>query len=256
MTVRHLRPALAVALLLLAGCKEQLNSGLSEREANEVVALLLRNDMPASRTAEVKGGSYTVWVEGARFADAVDLLRIRGLPHTKHDSIVDVFKGNGLVVSPSEERARMVYALGEELSRTISDIDGVLTARVQPVLPDNDPLRHDQPPASASVYVRYTPGSHVAELTPQIKMLVANGIAGLSYDKVSVVLVPAQVEPAAASEASAAPMQEVAGIWVYGGSAQTLQAALAAAAVLAAVLGWLGWRAWLGRRPGKSLVVR
>jgi len=70
------------------------------------------------------------------------------------------------------------------------------------------------------------------------------------------VLVPAQVEPAAASEASAAPMQEVAGIWVYGGSAQTLQAALAAAAVLAAVLGWLGWRAWLGRRPGKSLVVR
>jgi len=145
----------------------------------------------------------------------------------------------------------VVYALGEELSRTISDIDGVLTARVQPVLPDNDPLRHDQPPASASVYVRYTPGSHVTELTPRIKMLVANGIAGL---------VPAQVEPAAANEASAAPMQEVAGIWVYGGSAQTLQAVLAAAAGLAAVLagvfGWLGWRAWLGRRPGKALVVR
>lgn len=261
--MRHLRPAIVIALVLLAGCKEQLNSGLSEREANEVVALLLRNDMPASRTAETKSGSYTVWVEGARFADAVDLLRARGLPHTKHDSIVDVFKGNGLVVSPSEERARMVYALGEELSRTISDIDGVLTARVQPVLPDNDPLRRDQPLASASVYVRYTPGSHVADLTPQIKMLVANGIAGLSYDRVSVVLVPAQTGTNEANEAQAAPMQEVAGMWVYGGSAHILQVVLAAAAGMAAVLvgllGWLGWRARHAlpkRRPGKALVIR
>jgi type III secretion protein J len=38
--------------------------------------------------------------------------------------------------------------------------------------------------------VRYDSRSHVDQLVPQIKMLVANSVEGLSYDKVSVVLVP------------------------------------------------------------------
>ena len=253
--------ALPCAALLLAGCKEQLNSGLSEPEANEVVALLLRHDIPASRAPDAKGGTLTVSVESSRFADAVELLRVHALPRAHHDTIADVFKGNGLVVSPVEERARMVYALGQELSRTISDIDGVLTARVQPVLPDNDPLRRDLPPASASVYVRYAAGSHVTDLVPQIKMLVANGISGLSYEKVSVVLVPAEA-PAAAAPVPA--MQEVGGIWVYGGSASLLQALLAGAGALTAGLaGLLGWAGWHGRhvllrlgKTGKALTLR
>jgi len=249
-----------LALVLLAGCKTELNAGLTERQANEETALLLRNGIPASRDIDAKTNTLTVWVEQSRFADAVDLLRAHGLPRQHYDSIVQVFKGNGLIVSPTEDRARMIYALSEELSHTISDIDGVLAARVQIVIPDNDPLRRDAVPASASVFVKYKQGSHVNELVPQIKMLVSGGVSGLSYDKVDVVLVPAELPPAPATPIG---MQEVYGIWVYSGSAQTLRLVLAAVAGLALVLLGLGGRlAWLSRHrllrrvPGRGLILR
>ena len=249
-----------LGLLAVAGCKTQLSSGLSERDANEEVALLLRSGIPASRDADVKTQTLTVSVEQSRFADAVDVLRAHGLPHQHYDSITDVFKGGGLVASPTEERARMIYALGQELSRTVSEIDGVLSARVQIVLPDNDPLKRDTPPSSASVFIRSTPDARVGELVPQIKMLVANGVSGLSYDKVSVVLAPAAA--AAPDIAGAAPqMQDVAGLWVARGEAPLLQVVLvaggAAIVALAGLAGWLFWCLRGRRRPfGSSLIVR
>ncbi len=51
-------------------------------------------------------------------------------------------------------------------------------------------------------------------LIPQVKMLVANGVAGLSYDKVSVVLVPVD----APDPSSARANQELAsflGLWMH-----------------------------------------
>ena len=258
MTARRILPL--VALLLLAACKTQLNAGLTERQANEETALLLRSGIPASRDVDPKTGTLTVWVEQSRFADAVDLLRVHGLPKQHFDSIADVFKGNGLVVSPTEDRARMVYALDEELSRTISDIDGVLSARVNIVIPDNDPLQQNVPPASASVVVRYRPDSRVDTLMPQIKMLVAGGVAGLSYDKVDVVLLPAAMQQ---PETQPMQMEEVYGIWVYRGSAQAVRLLLAAAAGMLALLVGIGGRlAWGARRRfgawpgGKKLVLR
>jgi type III secretion protein J len=257
--VRCILPLLG--LLALAACKTQLNAGLTERQANEETALLLRNGIPASRDVDPKTGTLTVWVEQSRFADAVELLRAQGLPRQHFDSIADVFKGNGLVVSPTEERARMIYALGEELSHTISDIDGVLSARVQIVVPDNDPLQRNPSPASASVFVRYKQGSHVSDLVPQIKMLVAGGVSGLPYDKVSVVLVPAELPPA---QSQPMEMEDVFGIWVYRDSAQMVRLLFAAAAgMLAILLGLAGRLAWisrhrLARRPSGSntLVLR
>lgn len=260
MTPARGRVALALAVALaLCGCKMQLSSGLSERDANEEVALLLRSGIPAARELDPKDRTLVVTVEQSRFADAVDVLRSHGLPHQHYDSIVDVFKGGGLVSSPVEERARMVYALGEELSRTVSEIDGVLSARVHIVLPDNDPLRRDVPPSSASVFIRSQPGAAVGELVPQIKMLVANGVSGLSYDKVSVVLVPAA--QSTASGPAAPEMQDVAGLWIERGDAVWLQMVLAggAAAILAlaGLAGWLLWRLrGRGARVGSSLIVR
>lgn len=252
------RIAILLGLLLLAGCKVQLNSGLSEREANQEVALLLRSGIPATREADPKTNRLTVWVEQRRFADAVDILRAHGLPQQHYDSIADVFKGNGLISSPTEERARMIYALGEELSRTIAEIDGVLSARVHIVLPDNDPLRQNVPPASASVFIRYKPDSEVSRLVPQVKMLVANGVAGLSYDKVSVVLVPA-VLPAEETLNQSPEMENIFGVWVYAGSVRLLQEAAAAGAlVIALLIGLAGWLAWRGRtasQPRRSISV-
>src|SRR5579875_3427183 len=145
---------LAAALcLLLAGCNTELDSNLSQPEANEIVAVLERAGIGAYRQTDPKDKTDTVFVEQGRFADAVELLNAHGLPRRHHPSIADVFKGGGLVSSPVEERARMIYAMGEELSRSLSEIDGVLDARVHIVLPDNDPMRRDTTPASAAVFI-------------------------------------------------------------------------------------------------------
>jgi type III secretion protein J len=49
------------------------------------------------------------------------------------------------------------------------------------------------------VFIRHHANMPMANLVPQIKMLVANGVAGLAYDKVSVILVPVEAHEAAAA---------------------------------------------------------
>lgn len=184
--------ALLVCSLLLSSCQQDLYTNLAEREANAMVATLQRNGVPASRVMQ-EDGKMKVVVDGERFGQAVQILEDAGLPKQTFATMGEVFQQDGLVASPTQERAKMLYALSEELSRTVSEIDGVLSARIHIVLPDNDPLRREASPSSASVFIRHEAGLKIDPLIPQIKTLVANGISGLSYDKVSVVPVAAAV---------------------------------------------------------------
>lgn len=256
--MRRALPALLAVLLLLGGCKEELHRGLSESEANEIVAVLLRAGIPASRSAE-KAGTLAVSVEESRFADAVDLLRGHGLPRRQHATVPDIFKGDGLVASPTEERARYVYALSEGLAGTIAQIDGVLSARVHVVLPDTDALRRDPAPSSAAVFIRHAPGAAVGDAVPQIKMLVANSVPGLAYDKVSVAVVSATAG-AGPVQTEAGAIVPVLGLWVHRDSAAALQVALACGgALLVGLAGAVAWFAWGGRGPwrrGTGIALR
>lgn len=195
--------ALLPLLLALVGCKADLYTKVQEREANEMLAVLLKNGVDALRVA-AKDGTITIQVEQTQIASAIDLLNGEGLPRHAFKSLGEVFSAVGLIASPIEERARYVYALSEELSRTISDIDGVLSARVHVVLPKNDLLRRDTTPSSASVFIRHDSRANLSILLPQIKMLVANSIEGLSYDKVAVVFVSVE-RPALEPRPAAAP---------------------------------------------------
>jgi type III secretion protein J len=184
---------LFVGLLGLAGCKVDLYSHLDEPQANEMEAILRENGVSADRKVD-KDRTVTVTVEDGHFAEAVDLLKARGYPRQSFSNMGTIFNSGSLIVSPTEERAKMMYALSEELGRTISAIDGVLTARVHIVLEEEDLLHQNSKPSAAAVFIRYTATVPVDRFLPQIKMLVANAVSGVTYDKVSVVLVP--VDPA------------------------------------------------------------
>lgn len=209
--MRRLRPVamLAALALTLGACKTDLYTKLSEREANEMVALLLDKGIAASRVG-AKDGTSSVQVEDGRFAQAVEVLKAGGYPRQSFTNMGEVFKGGGLIASPTEERARYVYALSEELSKTISSIDGVLSARIHVVLPKNDLLKQDATPSSASVFIRHDQDAPLKTLLPQIKMLVANSIEGLSYEKVSVVFVPVDRTQNAGTALAAAPARAAA----------------------------------------------
>ncbi len=182
---------IALVSVSLSACKTDLFTKLPESEANEIIAILVKNSIPAIRI-DAKDHTSSVRVDEENFADAVLVLNKAGLPRQKFATMGEVFTDNKLISTPTEERARYMYALSQELSKTLSEIDGVLAARVHIVLPKNDPFHEGENPASASIFIKYDPTIAVSELLPQIKTLATNGIEGLSYDKVSVVFVPAE----------------------------------------------------------------
>ncbi|WP_287113046.1 type III secretion system inner membrane ring lipoprotein SctJ [Mesorhizobium sp.] len=243
------RVALVVAaMLVLQACSVELYSDLNQRQANEIVATLMRHGIPAQREAG-KDGKMTVSVQKDRFAEAMAILDESGLPKQEFQTLGDVFKRDGLVSSPVEERATMIYGLSQELSQTISDIDGVISARVHLVLPENDPLRQRLVPSSASVFIRHRASVAMNELIPQVKMLVAKGIAGLTYDNVSVTLIP--VTPTVPEQGiGEAGFTTFLGLWLHPDSVAAAMwlfyGMTAAILALAARLAYLQWY----RRPG------
>lgn len=185
--VRCLVFAAAVSLFL-AGCgREVLYTNLSESEANEMLALLMTREISAEKVPG-KENTFSVAVSREDFAPAVDLLKWYGLPKEKFTGVGKMFAKTGIVSSPSEERVRFMYALSEDISETLSKIDGVITARVNLVLPQNNAMTDSTTPSSASVFLKFRPGMVPPDLIPQIKTLVANSVEGLSIDRVSVAM--------------------------------------------------------------------
>jgi type III secretion protein J len=179
-----------IGLVLLAGCKQQLYTSLSERDANEMIAVLAARSLQADKVATDKG-DFRIELDRGDFSAAVEALRDHGLPRPKFSSIGEVFKKEGLVTTANAERLRFMFAMSEELSKTLSLIDGVVEARVHPVLPGGDPLTDKLTLASASVFIKHTADANLTLLAPAIKDLVCASIEGLTYDKVSLTFVPA-----------------------------------------------------------------
>lgn len=188
MTIRKTGLAF-VALLALAGCRVEVYDKLSQRDANEITALLLTSSIDAKRLEE-KDGTFSVEVPERDFAAAVQLISDSGLPRPQFHSMVDVFDNDRLISSPSEERARLGYAVSQELSQTVSEIDGVVSARVHLATPAIDPLGRRVNKSSASVAIHHEQALSTDGLVPRIKLLVSHAVDDLEYDDVLVALFP------------------------------------------------------------------
>ena len=184
-----LKAACAAALMLLAGCEEEttLYSQLEERQANAIVAELKSHDISCRKTPGEEG-TWNVMIDESKMAAAVELLEQKGLPRRPYQGIAESFKKTGMVSSPSEERIRFMAAREQDLSRTLSQIEGVTDASVHIVLPENDPFAKHMKPSSAAVVFHHRFDVDMADFLPQIKNLVKNSIEGLDYSKISVTL--------------------------------------------------------------------
>lgn len=241
-TLRQVVVGAAVAgVLLLAGCgaKVELMASMPEAEANEVLAALLNAGIQADKVPG-KEGMVGLTVEADKVARAVDILKAKGLPRERFAGMGDVFKKEGLISSPLEERARYLYALSQELGGTIAKIDGVIAARVHVVLPERGAPGDPNMPSSAAVFIKHQDNYNLDTVQPQIRRLVTNSIPGLTGDKVSIILVASQ-NPAGKAVASAQD-KDVASLEARVG--QLMGLALALGLLLLAALGAAGFLAW------------
>jgi type III secretion protein J len=179
-----------LATLCLCSCKAELYERVEERDANEMLAALYSAGIRADKTTKDEK-TWTVEVEEHDLPAALRVVAAHGLPREQFASVGELFKKEGLVSTPSEERIRYIYAVSQELSNTLSQIDGVVLARVHPVIPANDPLATQLRPASASVFIKYRRDADVQALGPPIKNLVMRSIEGLQYENISLTFVPA-----------------------------------------------------------------
>lgn len=171
------------------GGNVELLRDLSESEANEVMAALIQAGLSAEKLPG-KEGTVSLSIEKTQFPRAISLLNAEGLPHEKYAKMGDVFRKEGMISSPLEERARYLWALSQELSATISQIDGVIKARVHVVLPERGSGAEPALPSSAAVFVKHKPGFAYDDVIPQVRRLVSNSIPGLSQEKVTVIVLP------------------------------------------------------------------
>lgn len=184
-----------VLLCLLCGCQVTLYSGLSEQEANEMLVTLSLNGVSAAKSSAGKG-LWNLSVDERYLPRSLDILSSNGLPRQIYQTMGDVFKKDSMVSTPTEEKARLVYAISQELAGTIANIDGVLAARVHLVLPELDNFGNKISPSTASVFIKHRSD---VDLTPQvspIKRLVENSVRDLKYESISVLLFPSVLPPA------------------------------------------------------------
>jgi type III secretion protein J len=231
--------------LLLAGCKETLFARLTEPQANEVVAALAEARIEVAKS-RIDENTWQIEVEGGQIGQALVMLRNRGLPSQPTASLGDVFKKDGMISSPQEERARYAFALQEGISATLRRIDGVVDARVHVVIPQNDPLSSRVMPATASVLMRHRRNVDMQMLGPSIKSIVMASVEGLDIKNIALLALPVEQDAVvesplrdragfmdaqastSASAKDAAPAHLAGGPW-FGLAA----AGVAAAAVLA-----------------------
>jgi type III secretion protein J len=200
--------ALGMTLVLLSGCKTELYAKITETDANAVLDVLFAEGISAKKIA----ADDTFWrieVEEQDHQRALHVTRQQGVPKERFATMGDLFKKEGLVSSPSEERLRYVFAVSQELSNTLSQIDGVVSARVHPVIPTHDPLADKDKirVPSAAIFIKHMPDADLQQMAPAIKTLVTRSIEGLAVENVSLTFfaarAPSRPQAAVAAMASA-----------------------------------------------------
>ena len=210
---------LAFVLPLLASCGQiELYSGLTEQEANEMLAVLNRHGITSTKVPQ-KEGLVALSVPSEVVAHAIEILRSVGLPREKFVRMGDIFKKEGLISSPMEERVRYLFGLEQEIAGTLAKIDGVIAARVNIVLPEAGRAGQPSNPSSAAVFLKVRKDTDLEPMIPQIKVLVTNSVEGLVYEKVTVVLFPTVID---IPEVEAPPLKTLLGIRIDPASEDNL----------------------------------
>ncbi|SET26612.1 flagellar M-ring protein FliF [Stigmatella erecta] len=202
-----------LSLLMWLGataCRERIQHGLDERQANELQTVLLERGLEARKVPEGgKKPSWSIEVEEAQAPAAVRILAELGLPRPVAETGCDVFGGGGLLRTPLEEQLCRTRVLERGIEKTLQEMEGVLVARVHLMVPPPARPGQVQAPAKASVMVRTAPGQtgRLRQAREHLQALIAGGVEGLSPEAVSLLVDEASTRGELAPVSSPRPLR-------------------------------------------------
>ncbi|MDB6093976.1 MAG: flagellar M-ring protein FliF [Verrucomicrobia bacterium] len=160
-----------------------LYARMSEKDAASVIGYLQAQNIPH----QVSAGGSAVQVPSTMVYKLRMDLAAKGLP--SGDGVgFEIFDKGQFGLSDFVQRTNYLRALQGELARTISQLQGVRSARVMIVQPENRLLLTEQGiKPTASVFVDVGGGRLDPDQVNSIRHLVANAVQGLQPDQVAVV---------------------------------------------------------------------
>ncbi len=156
---------------------------LESQDISEVLAIIEDQSIPY----RIGEGGTSIYVPG----DMVYKLRMdlaaKGIPNGGGVGF-EIFDQGNFGISDFVQRTNYLRAVQGELSRTISQLQGIRSARVMVVVPENKLLVTNQKGrATASVFVDTGGGVLPQDAVNSIRFIVSNSVEGLLLDDVAVV---------------------------------------------------------------------
>jgi len=178
--------AVIIAVTQLSGTSgawEYAFTNLSAEDASEAAAHLKAAKVPFKLDA----GGTALSVPASQVYDARLMLSAAGLPRGGGVGF-EIFDRGDLGVSEFTQRVNLQRAIEGELSRTISRLAPVRSARVHVTLPEKGLYRDDDRKASAGVALTLQPGRTMTDKEiAGVRHLVSSAVTGLSPEQVTIV---------------------------------------------------------------------
>lgn len=159
-----------------------LFTNLSAEDAGEIVKKLKDAKTPYQITPDGKG----ILVPADKVYEQRLTLASEGLPQGGGVGF-EIFDRKNFGMTEFVQKINYQRALQGELSRTISQLNGVEQARIHLVLPEKSLFKENEKPATASVVLKMKSGRSLRENEVQgVVHLVASSIEGMEADHVTV----------------------------------------------------------------------
>lgn len=249
------RGKLLVALILLGGlslaCQQSVLNDLEEGKAARIVNTLQRHGIAATKKLQdAESNTWRVQVPADSVARALGLLDEYNLLAPPERGFREIFGERSTIATAAEERALALEALQGELARSLQIIDRVIDASVHVSLAE-EKYGEVISPAKASVVIVYQPTEEgTRPITDgEVQETVANAVANLDPDSVSVIMKTANISAPPRLDPSPFNPYNVAGLVVAESSVTRIKILMGIALVL--IGGLAAFVFWQSRMIGE-----
>ena len=191
------RTLLVSLALFFAGCRSQIQHGLDERDANEIVTELTMRGFDVKKVPEKgKKPTWAIELDDDKSTDALRVLTELKLPRKARKTTQSLVETASLIETPQAEKLRALEAQEGDIEEALETMDGVKSASVEIVVPPAPRLGTQPTPSKASVLLRVQPEAQerLQQQRAELRALVAAAVDGLHSDDVVLVLDPVTVQ--------------------------------------------------------------